>query len=409
MKNKILTGLLSLLVAFALWVYVITVVSPGSEDTYYNIPVILQGESVLAEHGLMITENESETVTLKLAGNRTDLSKLNSSNITVIADVSKIYTPGVHNLSYSVDYPGDIPDDAVSTQSRTPDAIRLVVEERVTKAVDIVISYSGNLPEGFIKEKEELDHTQVTVSGPKSVVDLITQAVIPVDLTDRNQTMVEQLAFSLCDAAGEPVDAAKVRVDLDTVTVTVPIKRWKEITLRVEVIPGGGATGQTSSIEVTPNTIKVSGSENLLDGLDELVLGTVNLGEILKTETLTYDIKLPEGITNETGTTQATVEIKFPELSTKSFKITNILPVNVPEGLKAEIATQELEVKIRGPKEVIEKLTEKDVVVNVDFTGAQAGTDKFTAQIVINSAYSEAGGLGTYTVMATLSPEGNAD
>ncbi len=405
MKNKILTGLLSLLVAFALWVYVITVVSPGSEDTYYNIPVILQGESVLAERGLMITEKDSETVTLKLAGNRTDLSKLNSSNTTVIVDVSKIYDPGAYNLSYDVDYPGDIPDNAVSVQSHTPDAIRLVVEERVTKAVDIVISYSGNLPEGFIKEKEELDYTQVTVSGPKSVVDRIAQAVIPVDLTDRSQTMVEQLAFSLCDAAGEPVDAAKVKVDLDAVTVTVPIKRWKEITLRMEVIPGGGATEQTSFIEITPATIKVSGSESLLDGLEELVLGTVNLGEILDAETRTYDIKLPEGITNETGITQATVQIDFPELSTKTFKITHILPVNVPEGLKAEIATQELEVKIRGPKEVIENLTEKDVVVNVDFTGAQAGTDKFTAQIVINSAYSEAGGLSTYTVMATLSPE----
>ena len=40
MRNKILSGLLSLVIAFGLWLYVITYVSPGSEETYYNIPVV---------------------------------------------------------------------------------------------------------------------------------------------------------------------------------------------------------------------------------------------------------------------------------------------------------------------------------------------------------------------------------
>ena len=42
-KNRLLSTLLAVSVAFVLWVYVITVVSPNSEDTFYNIPVVLQG------------------------------------------------------------------------------------------------------------------------------------------------------------------------------------------------------------------------------------------------------------------------------------------------------------------------------------------------------------------------------
>ena len=49
MKRKILHGLLAVVLAFGIWVYVVTVVSPESEKTYYNIPVVLDNESVLLE------------------------------------------------------------------------------------------------------------------------------------------------------------------------------------------------------------------------------------------------------------------------------------------------------------------------------------------------------------------------
>ena len=47
MKNKIWSVALSLFVAFTLWYYVISVVSPGSEEWYYNIPVVFEGETWL--------------------------------------------------------------------------------------------------------------------------------------------------------------------------------------------------------------------------------------------------------------------------------------------------------------------------------------------------------------------------
>ena len=73
MKNKLISVVLSIFIATALWLYVITTVSPGSKETYYNIPVVLANESVLTERGLMITYQSSTTATLVLSGNRSDL------------------------------------------------------------------------------------------------------------------------------------------------------------------------------------------------------------------------------------------------------------------------------------------------------------------------------------------------
>ena len=81
MKSKFWKILLSFVIAFGLWIYVITVVSPGSEKTYYDIPVILQNEATLQREGLMITAIDDDDVTLQLSGNRTDLNELNESNI----------------------------------------------------------------------------------------------------------------------------------------------------------------------------------------------------------------------------------------------------------------------------------------------------------------------------------------
>ena len=44
-----MTLLLSVAIAFGLWLYVITVEQPESQKTYYDIPVVLQNESILAE------------------------------------------------------------------------------------------------------------------------------------------------------------------------------------------------------------------------------------------------------------------------------------------------------------------------------------------------------------------------
>ena len=54
MRKKILHALLALVVSFGLWLYVITVENPNSENTFYNIPVVLDNESVLNDRGLMI-------------------------------------------------------------------------------------------------------------------------------------------------------------------------------------------------------------------------------------------------------------------------------------------------------------------------------------------------------------------
>jgi YbbR domain-containing protein len=385
-----------------MWLYVVTVVSPNSDKHYYNIPVTLQSEVVLQERGLMITTTDLPEVSLHLEGNRTDLNKLNSANITIAVDVSKIGEPGVHNLTFTPIYPGDVPNNAITVLNRTPGTITLEVEERISKDVPVDILYTGALSEDYMADKDNkvLDYETVNVTGPKSVVDQIAMARIEVDLDERIESINQQFAYTLCNEKGEPVDVELVTTDAEAVNLNLRIVRVKQLELTVDVVDGGGATKDTSSITIEPSTIRVSGSDSLLKGLENLELGTINLGEMQADEVLTFTIKLPEGVTNETGVLEAKVDVKFPELDTTTLTVKNLKAINVPSGMAADMITKMLEIKLRGPKKSIKDITAENVKVEVDFANEQAGTVSIKANIIID--VEGVGAVGTYNITATL-------
>lgn len=410
MKSKILYIIFSAIVAFGLWLYVVTVVSPGSEETYYNVPVVLQNENILQERGLMIT-SDLPTVNLDLSGNRTDLNKLDSNNINVLVNVASIEAAGTHTLNYTVSYPGTVNGNDITRTGQSTNNITLTVENRITKSVDVVAEYIGSVPEGFIADKENavFDYKSVEVSGPESIISKIAQARITVDLTDQNVTIAGQYVYDLCDAEGNPVDVQRVTTNVEAVNLTVKVQRMKEIALTMETIYGGGATEANTTVTVSPRSIYVSGSDALLENLDALILGSINLGEILENTTLTFPITLPEGVNNETGVTEVTVEVKFDDLKVKTMNVTNIQAVNVPEGMEVELITRALEITVRGPSLLIDAITENDLTIMVDFTNAQIGTATTRATVEFSSTFSDAGTVGSYVVSATLSEAAEED
>lgn len=404
-KNKLTSVLLSIVVAFGLWMYVINYVSPESEEIYYNIPVVMEGESVLNERGLMMTSASTTTVSLRLSGNRSDLNKVNSGNITVKANLAKIYEPGSRvSIEYDISYPGDVPSNAFVEESRSP--LYLTIEERRKKDVPIQIKWVGTRSEDYIYDTENalLDYPTVNVVGPASVADLITKAVVEVDLTEQTESLSENYRYTLCDEEGNPVeDVKEITTNVEQVHLDMKIQKIKEVQLVANVVYGGGASELNTSVTVYPETIRLSGSEAALAEIgDTITLCTVNLSEIDGSTETTYDITLPEGVVNQTGVDEATVSVKFAGLITKEFVVENIQAINIPEGLDVELITAKLTVKVRGPVALINKMTEEDIFVTVDFTGAEVGSATFKATIVFGDAFPTAGAMGTYSVSATV-------
>ena len=410
MKNKLAAAALSIFIAMALWLYVITTVSPGSKETYYNIPVVLANESVLTERGLMITSQSATTATLVLSGNRTDLSKVDQSNITLKADLSAIYEPGNQiPITYTTSFPGNVASNAFVIESKNPGRIYLNVERRVSKAIPVEVKWIGSVPDGFIADRENklLEHPTVQITGPQSVTDQIEKAVVEVDLTDQRESISRDCTYTLCNVEGEPVDAGLITTNVEQIHLEVKIQRVKDVLLTYHLVEGGGAKAENAEIILSMDKIRVSGSEAALELMgDQLVVGTINLAEIDQNTTKTFTIPLEEGITNLTGVAEVTAEIRLTGLRTKDFLVRQINVVNVPEGLEVELITQELTIKVRGPAEQIQNLDAEDVMVVVDFTGAEVGTATFPVRAVFTDGFRDVGIFKSESVSASVLPQG---
>lgn len=402
MKSNIGRLALAVLISFALWLYVISVVSPESEETFYDIPVSYQND-ILEERGLMIV-SDTPTVTVKSKGNRSDLNELNANNITVLVDLASIQAPGTQMVSPKVIYPGNM---AVETLSQNPSVLQLKVESKIKKAVPIQLEYVGSVPEGYVADKGNpvLDTTVVEVSGPKSSVDQIHHASIQVDLEDRQESLVGAFSYVLCNEAGEPVDAQMVVTNVEEVNLSVKIQAMKELPLVLNLVDGGGATKDSCQVELSRDTIVVLGNETRLRELQYIELGTVNLAELTEeTNTLNFEIVLPEGISNSSGVSEVTATITFPDLVRKKFSISRaqFQTMGVPEGASVVWITEVVEVELRGPRSMIQKLTEKDIIVTVDFTGEDLGSISKVPKVTLPSAYVNVGEVSISSVTATL-------
>jgi YbbR domain-containing protein len=425
MKSKVLTGLLSVAIAFGLWLYVITVERTQIEQTFYNVPVVLDGESVLEDRGLMITSNAERTVTLKLSGNRSDLNKLKSSDITVLVDLTRIYEAGDKTLSYDISFPGDVQNSAIEVVSRQPDSIKLTVAQWATKEIPVRIETVGTPAQGFKVDEANISASPngVDISGPKELIDQIAMGKITVDMNGVKESYEQRQKLTLCDANGDPIDTdlSKVFVDDHMILVKVPVLMEREITLKFDIIPGGGLTEKDVKISMGfddenytegPVVITVLGSPAVVSQMNDVItLDERNLKEYTVGETgLSYQIPIPDGVKVVQGDTVFVSWEITSTTYTNPIRISNtqfrIKEGSVPVGYEVEFQTLAIRVILRSTNASVSELTASDIQVVVDLTGITEIGKRFQVpvEIVVNEKNVGVVEEKPYEVYAVLKP-----
>ena len=385
-KHKLLAFLLALVVSIGLWVYAVTVVNPDDTVTIRDVRVRIVGTSELTGNNLMLTGGENQTVNVEISGRRSDLKELNSTSLEAIADVSNIDRAGTYEVSWTLDPPSTVASGDISIVSTNSSKITVKVSEyKERPEIPIEVEYTGTLPDGYVRDPAVLSKETVAVSGPAEEVSKISKAILTVNLDGATDTIDDELEYRLVDQDGEILELSDyVQIADPTVRVSVPVSCYKQIDLKVNLIPGGGATDQNAKLTIEPSTIAVSGSEDALKKLEELVIKEIDLSQVTDTQTWTVTPELPAGVTNRASEKNVTVKLTISGLSTK--KIT--VPCSEIER-KNDVATmkfgeQSVVITIRGTAEAIAAIREEDVKVIADMTnGYDAATKAVTLEIVL--------------------------
>ena len=222
-RNNTVLKVLSLVCAVFLWAYVINDTDPVETQTLNNVPVNVINIEALEEQGLTIQDTDGFKVSVKVKGNKTKLSSIDMSALTVTADVSG-YEEGTITVPVKV----TISSDTLTVSDVKPSTIELKVEKLTAVQKSVTVNFDGNAPQDTQAAYSSASPEIVSISGPESLVEKVSyvRAVLATSVltADETEHMVELIP---CTASGETVTG--VTVSPATATVNAYLRNLKPV------------------------------------------------------------------------------------------------------------------------------------------------------------------------------------
>lgn len=285
LKNNAVLKILSLLLAIALWAFVLGEVNPEVKKTIYGVPVEFTNLEYLENRDLAMVTQDGYTVDIVVKGARSDVGQLELSDIQATADMYG-YGKGENRVAVEVTVPGKISLHEV----KTPD-ITVVIENMASVSKPVTVEFTGSTPEETEPSAVKVTPSLVEVKGAESVIAKVDSVVVEIDsveLTEVNS--VFYATPSAKTAKGRLIKG--VSISATTVEVDAVLHHIKTVALEVNVTgsPEGNAT------VTIPEEITVKGSVEALSRITSVSARSVNISDVDETQIIPLELTLPYGV-----------------------------------------------------------------------------------------------------------------
>ena len=399
--HNILPKIISVVLAFILWLYVMTVESPINQEVFRGIPV-----EVLLPTGteLSLYSGYNVTVDVTVSGKKSDLNQISAESFKATADASAYTQAGKYSVPVDIQVPGgfNLVDKSISLLS-------VYLDAKATASVPVQIK----IPEYVLAEGLELGGdsdieksvTEVFLSGPKSILDTVEAAQVTIPPLGNVSSSVRASGnVTLIDADGETVSNPYISVGTTAVDVRIPVFMTKDIKLRVE-FKNKLLSSSNSKVSISPSTVKVRGAVETLSVLDDHIVSTIDEKTLTNDkEKLSIPLTLPEGISCVDGTEAVDVAISYTGTATKTYSVSDIKVVN-PSDLEYSLSLDTVNVTLRGKNEDLSKMTAEDISLTVDLSEIKEGAGSITLpiKVAVSDTYSKnVYELGEYNIVVTV-------
>jgi len=392
--------IVSLIASLVFWIYVSSIETEEFKQTFRGVKVELVGESILRDsRNLVITDLDTNSVTIEVVGPRRVVAGLDNDEITAQIDVSKLSRSAYTSQQYAVVFPDGTDTSNLTVSRKTPETVNFLVSPQTSKSVQVRGSFDGTLAEGYTAETPVFEPATITVMGSEAYLKNIEYAWVTFSKEDVSSTYSVETGFTLMDANNEACSTTGLSFSTDVVTATLPLLTLKDVKLDVNLIEGAGATSANTKLSIEPESIMLAGDSELLEGMNKIVLATIDLTDFASSFTETYTIPLDNELKSTTGITEAEVTVEVVGLETKAFRVSNISCTNVTEGFEAEIITQNLDIMLRGDAETLAQIKNENIRAVADLTDMNESTGTYMPKVKIYvDGFKDVGAIGENSI-----------
>ena len=417
LNNNNFLILVSLIAAIIFWL-VLTVSEADSQNTISGINVSIPIEnSVVGDMGLDVIGNKDgykASVTVK--GPAYVVGSLTPDDIAVTASISNVTTSGNYELELRATKQAGSVNNEFEIASISPSNIIVSFDFIDTKVFTVTAQAIGaSAVEGLVAENPVIidnASANLTFKGTRGNMEKIARVVAVADVNEVLDKTKSYTAFlKAYDSEDKELSLANYTITtadglaVEGVEISVPISKTKTVPVKARFVNVPNVyQNKPISYSLSESKLDIIGPPETIENITDVSLGEIDFDQITDdNQVFRVPVVLPEGVKSADNIETVTVTINgLDNFAVRTFTISNV-KVSFDNGISNEtgVASASLSrsiknVKIYGPKSVVDKLSSDNLYAYVNIGGLKAGEHKVTARIKCSSS-DEVWQVGSYT------------
>lgn len=375
------TGLkiLSLLVAFLVWVVILNVDDPVITKTFRDIQVTTINENVLEEKDKVYEVVSGNTVDVQVKAKRSVMETLDNSDFQAIADLSKLSVVYAVPIDVSVPRYGDRVE--IVKENYT---MQVSLENLADKQLKINVVTSGTVAEGYYIKEKTTSPNIIKVSGAESLIDKVNEVVVEVNVNNERESFKKTAIPKVYDKNGTLMDSGNITLSYDEVDVSVDLLKTKTVNLFIDLKGTPYYGYRYKNFEYEPKQVVIAGEQSELDKV-QYIMGEYNID--YKKEDIEDVVNIEDFIKNDVilidENKNAVINIHIEKLKSKDINLSSsdIELKNLPPGKAANInSTDDIQVEVLGEEALLSGINKYNLKPYIDLSDSDIGTKSFNIQ-----------------------------
>lgn len=398
--NNLLLKILSLIIAFLVWLIVVNADNPIMTKSFVVSDVQLLNEAYIDADGKMcMQDEEQDPIRVTIRAERKVLDRISASDIRAVADLQQAVSLDTDPVMVPITAvcAGISPEDI----QVTPQNLSLHVEDKDTQEFVVNVTTNNTRPDrGYEVGTLSSNPEKIKITGPISLINKIDRVNADIDVSDASEDVTEETEVTVIDKNGEVFSDTDMAY-LNVSKVYVTARLWEvrsDVRIRAEY-SGTAAEGyEAESITTTPNVITVAGSTSALEALEEQnnIIWIPADAVDISGEKSDYEEKinisdyLPEGLKLTADSSEdlfIRVNILPEGSSVCEVPTKNIIVENAPDTMQVAFDTAMIEVRVKKTSEDLEDLTENEIQASIDLEDIEEGSHELPVEIRLPEGY----------------------
>mgnify|MGYP000520277372 FL=1 len=298
-KENILARIICLLIACAMWVYVMTDQNPIVER---SVEVHLQQNNLPNN---MMVFNAPEKILVRVRGSRTQVMADNLDKQISASINLKNITEGQQSLPITVTYAGG---EVVTV---TPKEVSIYVDTVSEKKVPVTTRIVGAVSSDMTIGASVITPPEVTLRGATHRIDKVNKVVAPIDVTDHTGSF--EAESDLVAVSDDGYDIPNMRIIPERVMVQATmVSQMLSTNVPVKLVmtgelPKGIVVTKT---EILPESIRITAPPSVLKELKEVKTKPMDISKLDGSVVSAVELDLPEKIIPELRTVQIRISVE---------------------------------------------------------------------------------------------------